>query len=142
SDFPSLIFKLVGGTAIVGGSITTANPYRHPQFPWLACINANYRGQPGNTGLTLDSNNMVAFDYATITAEFSSLDPLDLGEERIDYTSRVITVPDGTFGYGAGSNRISLRGSESPGLFIPRATFTRARNSLPFIPIGSILALL
>jgi hypothetical protein len=142
TDRTAIAFKLLGGAAIVGGQIVVAGPARHPDYPYLAVTNVGIDQKAGRDGLTLGPNNMVATRYAKVECEFTSLDPQDRGEERIDFSSCVITCPDGTFGYGAGTNRRLLRSAEAPGYRIPAAQFTRTINSLPQIPVPTILSLI
>lgn len=140
TDRATLHFLLLGGAALLNGQIVVQPPCAHPQYPWMFVTGVGIDMEMGVTGLTQDSYGVVKTDYARMEIEYTTLDPLDMGEERVDYSARVITVPDNTFKW-VSDNKL-LRSAESPGIEIPQATFQRTVNSQPKIPVATILSLL
>lgn len=142
SERVTLLQSLLGGAVVNNGQITVFAPFRHPDYPWMAVTNVNVVGVPGQNGYTIGPSGMIAYDYARLEIEFTTLDPQDLGEERVDYSARIITVPNGTFGFGSGTSRAVLMSAESPPLVLPRVTLQRTFNSQPSIPSSLIFSML
>lgn len=131
---------LLGGSRLVGGVIVTTNPYVHPNYPWMLVCDVDCDMVAGANGYTNDSNNFIASDYARLTVEFNQLDPLDLGEENVEFSGRMITAPPEMFTWTSGGQ--ALLSSESPGIVEVRATLERTKNSQATLPTTTIFGLI
>lgn len=131
---------LLGGSRLVGGVITTTAPYAHPNYSWMLVCDVRAEMAPGSTGYTNDSNNFIACDYARLTVEFNQLDPLDLGEEKIEFSGRMITAPPEMFTWA--SDGEALLSSEAPGIIEVKASLERTINTVASLPLTTIFGLI
>ena len=144
SDRITLRQKLMGGVYSVGGVVTFSAPFTHPNFSAMYVNHVKIKGREGNTGRTIDpldsTAKLPAYRYAELTIEFSYQD-LDLGDEAVDFSFKMIAVPNNTFYWGGNINK-PLLGIESPGLIDINIAFRRTKNFQASLPVSTILSLL
>lgn len=142
SDRIGLRAKIMGGATLVGGVVTMSLSLTHPDYPWMISTSVHIEQVAGNDGLSIGPTGMVATKYAKLTISFLTFDPTEVGDEKIDFSGHVMTVPNGTFQFGTGTNAVKLLSAESPGIVIPRATLQRTLRSQPSIPVAVIFGLI
>jgi hypothetical protein len=152
SDFPTLMFYMLGGAAIISGVVTIAEPFVHPKFPWMYAWDISFKHQIGHSGLFQSNLLMVETDYYEITVTFNA-EATDTGEEGVDIGYESIPVPGGTFSWWAGSgspsgvpsggntNWTALSTGESPFQVVPSGLFRRTINRTAILPSATILSL-
>ncbi len=140
SDKVALRRTLLGGSTQISGVITTTAPYAHPNYPWMIVTTVESELVFGDSGTIADSNGFVSSKYTRLIIEFTQLDPLDLGEESVDFSARFITAPLNAFTWA--SDSVPLATTEAPGLIEMTADLRRSRNQQPTIPLAMIFSLL
>lgn len=143
------------GTAIIQ-STSTGNiivgyeaPQSYPDAPWLFVDTVEVEGIPGENGLSVGTNGMVAYKYARIRFNYGQLPyyesgggfPVETGVLSVDFGGAMDTLPqtDGilTFTDMAGG---VVKAASNPIIFYNVASFQRSRLNQPSIPTNLIMA--
>lgn len=144
SDRIQLRQKLMGGVYSVGGVVTFSAPFTHPNFSAMFVNSVKIKGREGKTGRSIDpldaSGKLPGYTYAELKIEFCYQD-LDVGDEAVDFSFKMIAVPNNTF-YWNGDVTKPLLGIESPGLIDVNINFRRTKNYQAILPVSTIIGLL
>lgn len=143
ADRITLRQQLMGGVYLIGGVISFLSPFTHPNYDAMFVQNVNVDGHDGDTGRTVDpldgSGVLPGYKYATLEVEFAYFD-LDIGDEKIDYSFKMIAVPNHTFKWALSGDL--LLGIESPGLLDININFQRTKNYQATLPVATIIDIL
>lgn len=144
ADRTTLRQKLMGGVYSVGGSVTFSAPFVHPNYSAMYVQRVKVDGMDGSSGRTIDPldpiGKLPGYKYAELHVEFSYQD-LDTGDEAVDFSFKMIAVPNNTFYWGGDVSK-PLLGIESPGLIDVNIAFRRTKNYQASLPVATIISLL
>jgi hypothetical protein len=119
-------------------------PAAYPDAPWLFVDTIDVEGIPGESGLSVGTNGLVAYKYARIRVTYRSLPYLEgteTGVLSVDYGSEWFTLsnsrPSLKFSDGSGED---VSTDLNPSLRITTVAFRQTRNNLPSIPVNQIVA--
>lgn len=135
----ALTASMLGGAFVVGDVASIISPMSFPRYAGMFCRSCHVRMVPGNGGLSRDAKYLVATTYARVEATFS-FEELDTGNEQVEYSAQVLTVPNNFFMWQSSGKQIIS--NESPGIIIPRVQMKTTKNYLANIPVGTIMSLL
>jgi hypothetical protein len=147
------IIQVMGRVSLTGGSggtIATYSPLVYPDYPALFCKAANIKGYGDFGGGFNNGYSQIRYDHAIVTLTFGtvaynydgSMDPNGTtpGTYRsvaMEFGSQMLELPAGAYRYGSGGPPVT----KGVGRIVPTANVTITQHFAPYIPFGTIFAL-
>jgi hypothetical protein len=142
-DRIAIINQIRGGGEEIGSVYIYTPSQRYPDAPALPFDAIHVEGLPGENGLSVGPNGMVAYKYARLRITYKALDYFDgitTGTMSLDFATHTISLPRSmaTYQFPDGT---PLSPQDSPPLRVGIVTIVQTRKNLAILPTGLVQSL-
>jgi hypothetical protein len=135
-DRITIINQIRGGAVEIGAYYFYTPSQVYPDAPFLPFDSIHVEGLPGEDGLSVGPNGLVAYKYARLRITYKSLDYFDgvtTGTLSLDYATQCVTLPQSapTYQFPDGT---PLAPQDSPPIRLGVVTLVQTRKNLAALP--------
>jgi hypothetical protein len=136
TDRIAIINQIRGGGTEIGSVYYYTPSQVYPDAPFLPFDSIRVEGIPGDTGLSVGPNGLVAYKYARLHITYKALDYFDgvtTGTLSLDFATQSVSLPQTapTYQFPDGT---PLTPQDSPPIRLGVVTFVQTRKNLATLP--------